>query len=145
MRQVVIVDIDGTIADCSARIKYLEQKNWDAFYDACGNDTPIMPICDLVANLTIDYDIAFISGRRESCRAATEMWVQHWIGYFPSGSFFFRANGDTRPDTTVKPELFQRSGIAKGVVAFILEDRNVMVEKWRELGFTCLQVADGNF
>lgn len=30
-------------------------------------------------------------------------------------------------------------------VAFILEDRNSMVKKWRELGFKCLQVADGDF
>ena len=145
MRQVVIVDIDGTISDCSARIKYLEQKNWDAFYDACGNDTPITPICTLVNNLAKDYDIAFISGRRESCRAVTEMWVAHYVGHFHSKRFFFRKDGDVRHDTIVKPELFEASGIPKDNVAFILEDRNAMVARWRELGSTCLQVADGNF
>ena len=27
----------------------------------------------------------------------------------------------------------------------LLEDRNSMVKKWRELGLICLQVVDGNF
>ena len=30
-------------------------------------------------------------------------------------------------------------------VKFVLDDRNRVVEMWRSLGLTCLQVADGDF
>ena len=56
-----------------------------------------------------------------------------------------RKDRDWRHDTAVKPELLAKSGINTDNVAFILEDRDSMVTKWRELGYKCLQVADGNF
>ena len=34
---------------------------------------------------------------------------------------------------------------SSGRAAKILEDRNSMVKKWRELGYTCLQVAEDDF
>ena len=30
-------------------------------------------------------------------------------------------------------------------ILFVLDDRSQVVKMWRELGLTCLQVADGNF
>ena len=30
-------------------------------------------------------------------------------------------------------------------ILVVLEDRNSMVKRWRELGYTCLQVNDGDF
>ena len=30
-------------------------------------------------------------------------------------------------------------------VLFVLDDRNQVVDMWRDIGLTCLQVADGNF
>lgn len=59
----------------------------------------------------------------------------------------YRNDGDTRHDTIVKPELLDEylGQHPDYRVAFILEDRNSMVAKWRELGFKCLQVAEGDF
>jgi hypothetical protein len=41
--------------------------------------------------------------------------------------------------------LLAKAGIPLDEIAFVLEDRNSMVKKWRELGLTCLQVAEGDF
>jgi len=56
-----------------------------------------------------------------------------------------RATGDNRKDSIVKKEIYE--GIIKPVfdVKFVLDDRNQVVEMWRSLGLTVLQVADGNF
>ena len=51
----------------------------------------------------------------------------------------------SRHDTVTKPELLKNAGIKLDSIAFVLEDRNVMVKKWRELGLICLQVAEGAF
>jgi hypothetical protein len=60
-----------------------------------------------------------------------------------------RKNDDFRHDTEVKSEnlyKFAFKVVNQQIdVAFILEDRDSMVKKWRELGFTCLQVAPGDF
>ena len=38
----IIVDIDGTIADCSHRLHYIkgEKKDWNSFFKAAGKDKP---------------------------------------------------------------------------------------------------------
>lgn len=155
MTDIVIVDIDGTVTDASARAeKYLskEPKDWEGFYNACGEDKPIFPIINLVEALSVPYKIVYCTGRRKSCEDATRQWFKdHHIflsginEYY--GTFLFRKDGDKRHDTIVKPELLNEY-LAQNPdyrVAFILEDRNSMVSKWRELGYTCLQVAEGDF
>ena len=147
-KKVEIVDIDGTIAKVGERIKYLEQtpKDWDAFYEACDEDLLISPIMDLIKVLRYEYDIVFCTGRREGVRQKTERWIWHNSeSAFMDPKVLMRQDGDFRHDTEVKPEELMRGGYPPHTVAFILEDRNTMVAKWRELGFTCLQVAEGDF
>lgn len=151
---VVIVDIDGTVADCGDRArKYLETdpKDWDKFYDSCAEDKPIKGVIDVVGFLNAYNAIVFVSGRRESCREDTEKWILKNMPFFHSASDFkmyLRGNDDHRHDTEVKPELLEKlfeEGVDRSRILCILEDRNSMVKKWRELGYTCLQVAEGDF
>lgn len=149
MKQI-IVDIDGTISRIGERLKYLIQspKDWDSFYGDCFDDEPIIEIVGLVYALYLqEYKIVFCTGRRESCRDKTLAWIDR---YFNSeiakvSILLMRENGDNRHDTVTKPELLKNAGIKLDSIAFVLEDRNVMVKKWRELGLICLQVAEGAF
>lgn len=59
-----------------------------------------------------------------------------------SSLLFMRADGDHRPDHIVKPELVSH---LLHKIEMVFEDRQVMVDKWRELGLTCLQVAKGDY
>lgn len=150
MKNIVVVDIDGTISKIGDRLKYLQQepKDWDSFYNDCFEDEPILEICQLVKSLSNDelgYNIIFCTGRRESVRNKTIDWIHGNVGYGIYDQLLMRKNDDHRHDTEVKPELLKNNGITVSDVAFILEDRNSMVKKWRELGFTCLQVAEGDF
>ena len=151
-KKIVIVDIDGTIADCTERAeKFLgDNPDWDAFYDACDQDKPIQVICHLVALLWKYFDILFVTGRRESTDKKTRDFIRKYIfGDEHTANILYRKNGDKRHDTLVKPELLEaylkENRLDSSIVEFILEDRNSMVAKWRELGFTCLQTQEGNF
>lgn len=54
--------------------------------------------------------------------------------------------GDNRKDSIVKRELYEKYIEGKYLIRFVLDDRNQMVDMWRnELGLKCLQVAEGNF
>lgn len=153
MKNIIVVDIDGTLAIVGDRLKYLQQekKDWDAFYNSCFEDEPIQEMCDLV-NLLYrkgNYQIVFLTGRRESVRHITA----HWLGrnVFDSATapgektLLMRPNGDHRDDTEVKIEQFKKAGYRVEDIAFVLEDRDAMVKMWRDLGVRCLQVAKGDY
>ena len=145
---IIVVDIDGTIAKVGDRLKYLQQekKDWDAFYEHCDEDEPIDEMCQLVADLfVLGRDIVFCTGRRESVREKTKNWLTQNVISTYDDELLMRKDGDWRHDTEVKPELLQKAGITPDDVYIILEDRDSMVAKWRELGYRCLQVNDGNF
>lgn len=151
MANIIICDIDGTISKVDDRLKYLQSpnKDWDAFYAHCHEDKPIMTVLDLLCDLQqIGYRIIFCTGRRESCRQMTEVWLaQHTDGRIVNPQILMRKDGDKRHDTLVKPELLVEALSEDELkqIAFILEDRDSMVAKWRELGYRCFQVADGKF
>lgn len=141
----VIVDIDGTIADCTERArKYLGvQKDWDSFYAHCEDDFVIEPIAELVRHLSEKWRIVYCSGRREECREATLRWLRrHHLDFHDV--LLLRPNRNTTHDTDIKPKLLN-SFCTKDDVAFIIEDRDSMVSLWRAMGYTVLQPAPGNF
>ena len=150
MKRIVVVDIDGTISQVGERLKYLKQepKDWDSFYNDCFEDEPIEEMIDLVYSLYLQgYQLVFCTGRRESCREKTLAWLyRHFKSVVPASSvLLMRPDNDHRHDTEIKPMLLKRAGIKMKSIDFVLEDRNSMVQKWRELGLRCLQVAEGDF
>jgi len=158
---LIICDIDGTIANCSKRLHYIQDKNgkkldkpdWKSFYDEVDKDEPIKVVVEMVNSLSENYEIVFLTGRNESCRDKTRYWLhEHNLSlnnFFPRvyNELLMRKENDRRPDTEVKPELLNEylKDNPDDKVAFILEDRTSVVKKWRELGYTCFQVADGDF
>ena len=147
----IVCDIDGTISKVGDRLKYLQQDppNWDKFYEDSFEDEPIKPIVRMVEILSWSpvYQIAFCTGRRESVREKTKQWISKHIEdiYVHKDRLFMRPDNDHRHDTEIKPELLAAAGITPENTAFIIEDRNSMVKKWRELGFTCIQPVEGDF
>jgi predicted kinase/uncharacterized HAD superfamily protein len=144
-RQAVIVDVDGTLADASHRIHYLKgKKDWKAFFDAMGDDALHTDIRRLVELFRFSgYTIILLSGRPEDYRRITENWLQkHNVRY---DFLFMRKFNDKRQDSIIKPELY-RSYVAPFFrVDYVLDDRNSVVQAWRNLGLRVLQVADGDF
>jgi hypothetical protein len=56
-----------------------------------------------------------------------------------------RVTGDKKKDSALKEEIYNKYIKGKYNVLFVLDDRQKVVDKWRELGLTCLQVNSGNF
>ena len=147
MRNIIVCDIDGTIAKVHPdRLKYIqgEKKDWDAFYGMCGMDEPYTDIIRLISELSLTHEIYFCTGRTEKVRELTYMWINaHYKGKI--NGLLMRNEGDKRHDTISKPEMLKELDLTQDKVHFILEDRNSMVKKWRELGYRCLQVQEGDF
>lgn len=151
MKDIVICDIDGTISIVGERLKYLqcEPKDWDAFYADCFDDEPITEMCAMVEALFVSgYKIIFLTGRRSSVEDKTRKWIdKHLPKLQGCYTLLMRENLDHRHDTITKPEVLTNHLSSRELerIAFIFEDRNSMVTKWRDMGFRCLHVAEGDF
>ena len=64
--QWIVVDLDGTLCDCSHRLEYAQSKQWDEFHKRCSEDAVIKPIADLIVSLNhVDYRTIAVTGRNE--------------------------------------------------------------------------------
>lgn len=134
--EAVMVDIDGTVALHGDRSPY----DWSRVRE----DMPNPPVITCVRELARNRKIIFCSGRTEECRQETEAWLDEHVGV-PYEALHMRATGDNRKDAIVKRELFDREIRDDYTVIFALDDRQRVVDGWRELGLTVFQVAPGNF
>lgn len=142
--EIVIFDIDGTLADVSERIHHVRKKpkNWPAFFRGMAQDKAIHSMVRL-CNILYDSGIQIIlcSGRSEEHRDETVRWMaQQGVRYH---KLILRENSDRRSDTEVKREMLAQ--IDKSKILFVVEDRSRVVEMWRSEGLVCLQCAPGEF
>lgn len=138
LTDTILCDIDGTIALRGERSPHDHEYSIE--------DTPNWPIIHIVTAFSIwyGYQVVLVSGREEKFREVTEYWLRtHRV--FPSAPLIMRPAGDNRSDEVVKRELYEKYIAPEYKVIVVFDDRNRVVKMWRELGLTCLQVADGDF
>lgn len=128
---VVICDLDGTLALHDGRSPYDTAK--------CGTDIVNKPVWFILENFTT----IFVSGRSDEFRELTEEWLDATGHSKPV--LFMRKAGDVRNDAIVKQEIYENSIKGHYNVLFVLDDRDRVVNMWREQGLTCLQVNFGDF
>ncbi len=130
----IICDIDGTLA------LFGDANPYDRDFI---NDSVNKVVADIITEFSDIYTIILVSGRNGKYKEITESWLdKHEIYY---DLLYMRKPDDTRKDVIVKEELYREFIEPKFNIAFVLDDRNQVVEFWRSIGLTCLQVADGNF
>ena len=149
-KNIVIVDIDGTISKIGKRDKYLikEPKDWDSFYKDDFDDEPIKEMIELVELLSKKYSIIFCTSRKEIIRDKTQLWIIKNFS-FKSGLWdspiLMRKISDNTSDPISKINALKEAKINLNNIAFVLEDRTCNVEMFRSLGLICFQVTDCKF
>lgn len=139
----IIVDIDGTVAHMTDRSPYDYTKvNTDVV------DENIRDIVHRYAARNVNDDmpdtyILIVSGRKDDCKQETIDWLV--ANKIPFDELHMRQSGDDRNDAIVKQEIYDTWIKNRYNVRFVLDDRDRVVAKWRELGLKCLQVAPGDF
>ena len=129
----IIVDIDGTLAKMNGRSPF----EWNKVKEDTCNQ--------VVKRLVNSYPetVIIFSGRDGVCKQDTIDWLKtNEIKY---AKLFMRDEGNNEKDAIVKRRLFEQNIRGKYFVEYVLDDRNQVVEMWRNMGLTCLQVAEGDF
>lgn len=146
-KDIVICDIDGTISKVGEREKYAKAGDWEKFYADDFHDEPIVEVCNLVETLLDkEYEVVFITRRSTQCRQKTENWLRRNIHSknLQFAALYMPDDENLADNTVIKPELLDKfllySGRKMEDIAFALEDDAAMVNKWVEMGITCLNI-----
>lgn len=125
----IMVDLDGTLAEGIG----IHRGPFE--WAKVGQDKAVFPVLEVIRGWKSYYDgdIIFMSGRDEICRPETEKWLNN-LHFGPDCSLFMRPQGDMRPDTVVKRELFEKFVEPNWHINFVLDDRKSVVQMWREMG-----------
>lgn len=140
-RKIVIVDMDGTLADAAHRLHHIRTrpKNWKAFFEGMDRDPLIPVVADWVRALAAEYEIVIVTGRPAEYAEQTARWLRrHRI---PFAQIFLRRSGDHRPDYVAKEDLLRV--IPPGRIAFAIDDREPVCAMWKRHRVRCFLVSGG--
>ncbi len=135
--KAIICDLDGTLCLMNGRSPF------DA--SRCEQDLPNTPVVNMVKHYhKLDYKIIFASGREDTFKPQTILWLEaQGIEY---ELLVMRSAGDFRKDAIIKKEIFETHIEGKYFIEVVLDDRNQVVDLWRnDLQLPCFQVYYGDF
>ncbi|MEL6989627.1 MAG: polynucleotide kinase, partial [Bacteroidota bacterium] len=135
--KAIICDLDGTLALMNGRDPFMAKN--------CDQDLLNTPVADLVKLKAKEgCKILLFSGRSEEYKAPTLEWLSRYE--IPYELLRMRKVKDNRKDSIVKKEFFEEEVSGKYNIEFVLDDRNQVVDLWRDdLGLACFQVYYGDF
>ena len=137
---LVVLDIDGVLADVRHRLKYLatRPKNWEGFFAAAKNDQVLEVGAEFAQQAAATHEIVYLTGRPERLRAATQSWLDTHL--LPAGRLVMRPEGDRRPSAVVK--LYELRRLRReSTVELLVDDDPSVIDAARAAGFT-VQLAD---
>ena len=166
-KNVVIFDLDGTLANIDYRRKLATKPNgkldWDIFFRP-GNiqlDKPNPPVIKCAQMFKQQgYKIIIFSGRNDRSYHNTKKWLdKHDIPYdllvlrpdkFKDESWPIADGNPATPAMRFMPDdklkkVMLDTFINIDDVFCVFDDRKKVVDMWRDLGLTCFEVEDAHF
>ena len=149
MKKTVIFDLDGTLALIDKRRALATKPNgkldWDIFFNPknIDLDTPNQTVIDMANMLSKQgFTIVILSGRSDVTHQATLDWLNRHGVWFDNlimrpKKFHFTKDSDLKQ--------MWLDSIGKDDVFAVFDDRQQVVDMWRDNGITTFQVADGDF
>lgn len=139
---VVVFDIDGTLADMAG-------KRGPFDWGKVGLDVPrnnVVELCRFYMFNTPSY-VVFFSGRDGSCFNDTLYWLKEYISTnIEAEDLHMRKAGDQRKDWIVKTELMKKfCHNTNKIPKLCIDDRQQVVDIWRNMGIEAWQVDSGKF
>ena len=142
----IIFDLDGTLANCKHRLYWIQReiKDWDSFFARCHEDKPIESAIKLLIRLSEYNRVEIWSCRRADTLAQTSSWLyKHDIP--PDLLTHLRPEHNRVEDDLLKKRWLDDLRAVGGDVDIAFEDRQRVVDMWRESGVLCFQGAKGDF
>lgn len=149
---VVLCDIDGSIADCEHRMHFIKKpedapedwkKDWKGFFRFMEDDL----VREEVQKILVQFynegkTVIFMSARPEMYKDVTLRWLQeHFLTF--AWTVILRKDGDKRPDTEVKKQMFEEHFKDKKCIHIVIDDRPSVLRMWQSMDIPVLDVGKG--
>ena len=173
MKNTVIFDLDGTLAfidkrrikagSTSGKSPSPSKMDWDVFFDPDNIklDDPNPPVIKLAQMFKADgFKIVIFSGRNDRSFNTTKQWLKKFDvpfdllvmrpDKFKSDSWPIADGNPATPDMRFMPDDILKKKMLDTFVDIndvfvVVDDRQKVVDMWRNLGLNTWQVAPGNF
>jgi hypothetical protein len=151
MKNIIIFDLDGTLALIDERRKISTKENgkldWNIFFNSNNIklDKPNIPVINILKSLIKEnFKIYILSGRLETTKKATLEWLSE--NNIEFDQFWMRK--DNNLEKYISDEILKEKWlleIGKKNIMCVFDDRTKIVNMWRRNGINCFQVAEGDF
>jgi predicted kinase len=145
--QVVLCDLDGTIADIRHRLPLVrvpegQPKDWKGFFAAIPADTVREDVRALLeAHRAAGRTIIFVSARPDTYKTETLDWLaRHDLAHY---TLLMRRGGDKRSDEIVKQEMLDQHFPDRAVIHEVIDDRPRVLRMWSAAGLSVHDVGCG--
>ena len=150
-KRIVIFDLDGTLAVIDKRRELSTKPNgkidFDKLHDPSliKHDKPNMPVVKMAQLFAKDgFNIVIFSGRSDKTIFTTRSWLSN--NRIPFHKLVMRPHKTMNfiPDDILKKDMLDKH-LDIDDVFLVVDDRQKVVDMWRNLGLTVFQVAPGDF
>ncbi len=141
----VIFDVDGVLSDAASRQHYLEapRRDWEAFFDAVGDDPLIEEVARLLDLLDRSLLIVLLTARPSRVQPQTHAWLERYrlrwdllvmrdLGNYSAAREFKRRSVDELRAAGLQPRL-------------ALEDDRRNVAMFHAEGVPCVYIHSGYY
>lgn len=141
----VLVDIDGVLSDAVSRQHYLEapRRDWNAFFEACGDDPVIEEVKVLLDNLDPNLSVVLLTARPQRVAHLTVGWL-HRYG-IRWDLLITRAWGDYELAREYKQGSLWDLRAFGFDIRFGIEDDRRNVDMLRKEGVPCVYIHSGYY
>ena len=139
MKNIILCDIDGTVANNDHRQHFLEgKKDWDGFFSQLINDKPIYSIINKVNNEYLTgKKIIFLTGRPERYRYSTSLWLKKYFNF--ELRILMRKDNDQNNKLKVKREIFE-DNFLPNEIDYIIDNDKELISMWMDYGIETYEV-----
>lgn len=147
---MIVFDLDGTIANDDHRVHIWSGGNFDECFSLQHLDTPNIDVCWLLDVFNeIGERVIIVTARPERFRKQTVEWLDKHCLFGTMDVLLMRPDTDRTPSDKLKIRLLEEHFGSKANVLhnvkFALEDRDKVVNAFREYGLNCWQVRQGKY
>jgi phosphoglycolate phosphatase-like HAD superfamily hydrolase len=143
--RAVVFDLDGVLSDAASRQHFLEHpaRDWDAFFEACGDDPLIEEIGRLLELLHPSLVVVLLTGRPARVQPQTLAWLGRYGLRWDL--LVMRDFGDYRAAREFKRRSVRELREAGFELVLSFEDDRRNVEMFRDEGVPSVYIHSGYY
>lgn len=136
----VLENEHGVFLADKSKVKF--KPDYEAFNNLLEKDIPNAKVVKICQALADNYAIYICTGRPEKFRERTEKWLESYG--IPYNQILMRPDNNSESDAVIKKRMLDLIQRTCNIVA-VFDDKEKVVNMWRENGILCCQVAKGEY